>query len=346
MVTVAAATTTTTAAATPTLRYGVVGAGYIAGAHLAALTATPGVSIVGVADPVAAKAARLADVFGCRAVSSLGELLELGVDAVSVCTPSPTHADEVVAALRAGRHVLCEKPIARSVDDARRIISAGDAAQQVLMIGHVSRFEPDHARAAEVVLGGAIGDVRSMTQSIRSPLPDWSEGSWLHDPAASGGPLIDLAIHSFDYLTWIARTRPVRVRCVTSGGTSRLPTYSLSTVRYESGAMALVEASWAHPAAAGLELETEIVGTGGRVRWDYGGIRGGTSTTGGAARTDIEVLGNRGFEAEIGRFCAAIRTAGPPPVPAADGLVALRIALAAAESARTGQPVEIDEVSP
>lgn len=332
-------------ATVPPLRYGVIGAGYIAGAHLAALTVSSDVSIVGVADPVAAKAARLAEVFGCRAVGSLDELVELGVDAVSVCTPSPTHADVVVAALQAGLHVLCEKPVARTVADAHRIIEAGDAASGVLMVGHVSRFEPDHARAAELVFGGVIGGVRSMTQSIRSPLPGWSEGSWLHDPAASGGPLIDLAIHSFDFLSWVAQSRPVRVRCITSGGTEELASYTLSTVRYDSGAMALVEASWAHPGAGGLELETEIVGTNGRVRWDYGGIRGGTATTGGAARTNIDVLGNRGFEAEIGRFCAAVRTAGPPPVPAADGLVALRIALAASESARLGQPVELDEVA-
>jgi len=321
------------------VRIGIVGAGYIAGSHAEAYAAHPGAEIVYVVDPVVAKAAALAEQYSAQPLADIDALLASDVEAISVCTPSPTHADVVVAALAAGKHVLCEKPVARTLVDAERIVEAGHRGPGLLMIGHVSRFEPDHRAARDAVLAGRIGEVRMMSQTITGVLPEWSEQAWLEDPDQSGGPLVDLAIHSFDYLTWVCGARPQRVHAVGASRPDGLVDYAIATVCYDNGALAVVETSWAHPAGHGMELSTELSGSAGRITWDYAGTAVGSVKRAGALPRAISQLGNRGFVAEIDAFLEAVETGGPSPVPAEEGLLALEIALAAVESLRTRRTV-------
>lgn len=322
------------------LRVGVLGAGYIAAAHVGAYASTPGVELVVIADPAPGKAERLAQRVGARPCTNVGELFEAGLDAVSVCTPSPTHGDLTVRALDAGMHVLCEKPIARNVDEAERIRAADESSTSMLMIGHVSRFEPDHARAQQLVAAGRLGDLHLMKQSITSGKPTWSEDAWLDDPAQSGGPVVDLAIHSFDYLAWVNRSQPIRITANAVDTNAGPATYALITLRYANGAVGVVETSWAHPASHGFAVSTELAGASGRLNWDYAGLQSGAINTS-SGRTAIEPLGSRGFVAEIAAFVDAIRMGKPSPVSAYEGLAALRTSLAALESIRTGVPIEM-----
>lgn len=325
------------------LRVGILGAGYIARAHAAAYAATPGVRVIAVADPVRAKAVTFGGEVGAEWSGEPEALLASDLDIVSVCTPTPTHADLVVAALGSGKSVLCEKPIARTASDAGRMIAAARDARGVLMIGHVSRFEPDHARAQQIVAAGVLGEIRMMSQSITSSLPGWSEGGWLQDHEQSGGPIMDLAIHSFDYLAWVCGAQPVRVNALAADTPAGRATYALVTLRYGTGAIGLVETSWAHPVAAGFRVATELVGSRGRLWWDYDSISGGSMATTTGERVRFDPLGDRGFRAEVGAFVEAVRTGGPSPIPASEGLVALRTALAAGESLLSGEAVGLAE---
>ena len=323
------------------LRAGVVGAGLIAGCHVRAYTKIAGVDVVAVADTRLAKAEQLAASVGAKAGTDLDEVLALDTDVISVCTPPSSHAELTVRALEAGQHVLCEKPVALSLRGAERIQQAAEASDRMVMIGHVSRYEPDHRAAKDLVEAGQIGDVVRMVHSATTSLPGWSEGSWLARPEQSGGPLLDLAVHSFDYLAWVIGSPAVRVHAVAADSPAGPATYGVATVRYANGAMGQVEASWAHPAGRGFKLMAEIVGSAGRISWDYDSINGGAIYLADGGVTWLDPLGERGYASEIAAFTDAVRAGGPSPVPVSDGVAATRTALAALHSVRTGEPVDL-----
>ncbi len=323
------------------LTVGLLGAGMVAGVHAHAYRDSQGVRLVAVADPVPGKADRIAAEHGVEVMSGLDGLLELGVDIVDICTPPTEHADATIAALEAGRHVLCEKPITRTMDEARRVLAAEETAPGLLSIGHVARYGPDHRLAYDVAASGQIGQVRMLTHSTTTSLPGWSEAGWLADPVTSGGPLLDQGVHSFDYAQWVIGSPAVRVHCMAADSGAGPSTYAVATVRYENGAIAQVECSWAHPPSRGFKLRAEMVGTDGRLSWDYDQMMGGVLH---AREGDAEwwdVLGDREFTRELTAFFDACRAGGPPPVPATEAAESLRTALGALESARTGRTIDL-----
>lgn len=323
------------------LRVGIAGAGMIAGVHARAYAAQPGVQVVAIADPVSAKVERLATEAGALALLDIDALLDADLDVLSVCTPSPTHAGVAVRALEAGLHVLCEKPIARSLGDARLIVQASEAAAGICMIGHVSRFEPDHRQAQEIIASGQLGEVQMMSHSITTSLPGWSEAGWFANIDMSGGPLVDLAVHSFDYLSWASGSAPTRVHAVGADTAVGPATYAVAHLRYASGALGLVETSWAHPPSHGFKVAVEFIGSEGRLSWDYDAIAGGWLHRRDGASVRFDPLGERGFTLEVSSFVEAVREGAPSPVPAADGLSALRTSLAALESVQTGATIDL-----
>jgi myo-inositol 2-dehydrogenase/D-chiro-inositol 1-dehydrogenase len=323
------------------LRVGIVGAGWIAAVHGNCYRDSPGVRITAVTDPVPAKAERLAEQTGARVVADVDALIASGVHVVDVCTPPQAHADVAVQALEAGLHVVCEKPLARTLADARRIAKAADEAAGLLMVGLVSRYEPDHASAKALVDQGQIGRLRMITHSTTTSLPGWSEAGWLADSAKSGGPLLDQAVHSFDYFGWLTGSPAVRVTAMAADSGAGPNTYCLATVRYADDTIARAEASWAHPPARGFKLAAELVGTEGRLTWDYDHLTGGAFFPRDGEPEFYDVLSDRGFTKELRDFTDAIRAGGPSPVPAEDALESLRVALGALESVRTGETIDL-----
>ncbi|MGW0229361.1 Gfo/Idh/MocA family protein [Actinopolymorpha singaporensis] len=326
---------------TTALRVGIVGAGLIAGVHARAYATVPGVSIVGVADPRETKAQALASTVGARAFDGLEAVLDAGVDVISVCTPPDTHAELAVAAIKSGAHVLCEKPLAGTLEDARRIVAAAHTTQAVVCVGHVSRFEPDHQRAKELVDEGRLGRLAMLCHSMTTSLPGWSEGGWLTDPRRSGGPLLDLAVHSFDYLSWVNGSAPTRVYAIGADSPAGPATYALATLAYANGAMGQIEVSWAHPAERGFKVAVELAGTLGRLAWDYDSINGGAMYSRQTGQTLLDPLGERGFAREVTAFVHAVRAGGPSPVPVEAAFQSTRTALAAQHSLDTGEPVDL-----
>ncbi len=325
------------------LRAGIIGAGFIAQVHAAAYAAQPHVELAVIADPHVHKAQALADRYGARAVAQVDELLASDVDVVSVCTPTPTHADVSIAAMRAGKHVLCEKPMARSLVQAEAMIAAARDTGTKLMVGHVTRYEPDHVRAKELIDRGDIGTLRMAFQGITGPFPEWSSGGWFADAAQSGGPVVDLAIHTFDSLAWFFGRPVTRVMAVGTKSKIDLYSYALVTLNFDGGGLGLVEVSWSHPRAQDLTVRTELVGTHGRINWDYADMASMFTIGNDTPRRQFVMLGEQSFGQEVAAFVDCVERDVPPPISGEQALETLRIALAAHESLETGRAVVLGE---
>jgi predicted dehydrogenase len=226
------------------IRVGVAGAGFIGAVHARAYTRVPGVELVGVADPIADKAAALAKETGCRPFRDYDELLAAGLDIISICLPPQPHLAAAEAAAQAGVHVLMEKPIARTVEEADRMIAACRAAGVYLMTGFTHHFYPEMREARRLVQAGAIGkpltvlDAMSITYSFVLP--------WYRDRDISGGGVFMCnAVHGFDRVGWVLGQNITAVAALVEPTTgSRGEDYGSALARFDGGAQGTFFQHW------------------------------------------------------------------------------------------------------
>jgi UDP-N-acetylglucosamine 3-dehydrogenase len=170
------------------------------GVHLNAYANIPEVEVVGVADASRESAAAGAELVGARPYASYGELVAAeDVEVVDICLPTVFHRDLALRAAGEGRHVILEKPIARTIEDAREILDAFSGDGPRLFVGHVVRFFPEYVGIKGKIDAGELGTIGVVRTSRRSPfLTGWND--WYADWRVSGGVLVDLLIHDFDFL--------------------------------------------------------------------------------------------------------------------------------------------------
>jgi predicted dehydrogenase len=322
-----------------------IGAGGIARTHLPAWTALGARVRVYAPDD---RAPALAREFGATAVGSREEALA-GASVVDVCAPTDTHREIVLAAVAAGAHVLCEKPLALRAADAQEMADAAEAAGVRLYPGHVVRFFPAYERLRAVVADGGAGRPAVARFTRTGRYPTWSP--WFSDPARSGGVLVDQMIHDYDIARWLFGD-VVRVHAVQRGHlTAPAPEGAVATgtavLTHASGVITQVVGVWAPPATP-FRTTFHVAGTGGTVTHDSLAAPGlrvlGTGTGGVADGIPAGDFGESPYTTQIREFAAAFTVRGPEPrVSAADGVAAVRIAEAAAESARTGHAIELRE---
>ena len=195
------------------------------------------------------------------------EAKSIGLDAVSIAVPNKLHAPIAIAALKAGLHVLCEKPMAIDAAAARRMLAAAKAARRALMINFSSRFEWESQAVKHAVDAGELGEIyfaRSIWHRRRG-IPIWSE--WFYTKSMSGGgPIIDLGVHRLDLAMWLMGSpKPVTVSASTfsvfgpdiakaKGKRYDVEDLGAALIRFDNGATLILEASW----AANIELDNEI----------------------------------------------------------------------------------------
>jgi UDP-N-acetylglucosamine 3-dehydrogenase len=325
------------------MRVGVVGAGFIGAIHLSAYANMPEVEVVGVADALPEIAATGAAVVGARAYSSYEDLVSAEeVEIVDICLPTVYRRDLALKAAREGKHVIVEKPLARTLQDAEAIIEAFDGNAERLFVGHVVRFFPEYAKIKAMIEAGDLGTVGVARTSRRSPfLTGWND--WYADWRMSGGVLLDLVIHDFDFLRWtLGEVERVYAKGVLGREYNRLD-YALVTLRFESGAIAHVEGQWGYPGPFNYSIE--VAGSRALVTVDSTEpapvqLLGGA--TGSGESPDV-VTGRSPFQTELEHFIRCIATGEEPDVDARDAYEALRIGLAATESVVTGRPVTLGE---
>jgi myo-inositol 2-dehydrogenase/D-chiro-inositol 1-dehydrogenase len=203
---------------------------------------------------------RFATEHGIPAVADLDELIDR-CDVVDVCTPTPSHEPLVLAAVEAGRQVVCEKPLARSARTAQRLADAARDAGVLLFPAHVVRYFPAYDDVRRRVLAGEVGAVRSVDLSREVARP--ADGSWFHDTAASGGVAFDLMIHDLDQALWLlGPVEEVSARAVDAAG-ERVR----ATLRHVEGGTSTVEAWWG-PADTVFATRVAVHGGAGSIEHD------------------------------------------------------------------------------
>jgi UDP-N-acetylglucosamine 3-dehydrogenase len=323
------------------MKVGVVGAGFIGAVHLSAYANMPEVEVVGVADALPETAAAGAAGVGARAYPSYEDLVAAEeVEIVDVCLPTTYHRELALKAAREGKHVILEKPIARTLEDAEAILEAFSGEGGRLFVGHVLRFFPEFARIKQLIDAGELGTVGVARASRRSPfLRGWND--WYADWRMSGGVLLDLVIHDFDFLRWsLGEVERVYAKGVMGREYNRLD-YALVTLRFASGAIAHVEGQWGYPGPFNYSME--VAGSRALVATDSTEpppvqLLGGTM---GPGESPDVVTGKSPFQAELEHFVRCIATGEEPLVEAHDAYEALRIGLAATESVVSGRAVTL-----
>lgn len=318
---------------------GLVGAGSIAPSHLAGWRDLEVPVLVHAREGAAA----LVDTIGHGTVASLAELLER-CDIIDLCTPTASHRGLVEQAAAAGRHVICEKPLALTVADAESMIATCAAAGVQLLAAHVVRYFAEYAAAQRHVASGGVGAIVTQRFSRMAARP--LQG-WFGDPEQSGGVLLDLMIHDLDIARWLAG----EVREVFARESGRLAEPAAATttqviLRHHSGAISQLTGVWGSPGSA-FGTAFLVAGDDGLLEHrstDHPPVRLDPPPTVGGNIPATPFTENP-YAAELRDLLAAITTGSVPRVTAADALAALIIANAAAASIRTGAPVALGDTA-
>lgn len=332
------------------LRLGLVGCGKVVEAfHLPALAAIPEISVTAIADSAPARVGRIGDLLGLAAphrYTDYRALLEREeVDAVSISTPPGLHREMAVAAAEAGAHIISEKPMATTLQDADAMIDSARAHRVLLSLHHNYLWFPENVAARRVIREGRLGRLTYTTINCLG-LPYFG-GTWrLHDPVQSGGGILIDMLHLIyltnDFFGGLPGRVDARVRRIRE---ERILVEDFATARLEyASGFGEINVSW----GAGWG-GTQLMGTKGRLMYDYDHF-----TTVNYERPDRLRLITEDEDTDIGfpeapafsegpfrQFVAGILHGHPLEVTGEDGRAALGVALAAYKSAALGQPVSV-----
>src|SRR5262245_25677724 len=298
------------------LRLGVVGVGVMGYNHARVLAEMPGVTLVGVADPDDKQADFVHRTLGCPAVPDIRDLLELGVDAVSIAAPTHLHRPIALAAIGRGVHALVEKPIASSVEEGREIIAAARRAGVTLMVGHVERFNPAVQAIKEAI---REEDILSIAITRVGPFP----------PRMSNvGVVIDLAVHDIDLISWFTESEIVEVQPQLSSAKAEREDIALLQFRTASGVLAHINTNWLTP----FKARTVHVAT--KRKYVIGDLLTrqvtecfGFQPDGSYSMRHLSVGHAEPLRAELSAFVRAIRTGEAPAVTGEEGVASLEVAI-------------------
>jgi predicted dehydrogenase len=328
------------------LTVGLIGAGNIAHVHVAAWKALGARVLVN----SHAGAAELAAQYGLEAADSLDALFA-EVDFVDIVTPSATHKEITLAAINAGRDVICEKPLTLTAADSRELSEAAAAAGVRIYPAHVVRFFPAYAAAHAAVLEDRIGKV-AVARFFRVASSPAGAG-WYRDVARSGGVIMDLMVHDLDQARWICGevTSVYAVQSPpTVDGISPVNVAAHVTLTHEGGAISHLRATWG---ASGTQFRSgfSIAGASGVLEYSSAEDTGFAEELQDDASTgDLLIPSSTLYESpyltQLRELASALRGGAEPRVGAADGIAAVYLAEAARESMATGRAVDMITFDP
>ncbi|MBI2914091.1 MAG: Gfo/Idh/MocA family oxidoreductase [Chloroflexi bacterium] len=319
--------------------------------------------VAAICDLIPERAQSLADQYGIpRVYADWREMIEKErPDVASVCVANALHRDITIAALEAGAHVLCEKPLATSVAEAHEMFDAARKAGRVLMAAQFFRFTAEARAIRRVVEDGALGEIYHGEASAmrRLGIPTW--GAFHQKSASAGGALFDIGVHILDQTVWLmGNPRPVRVSAVTQQRFGRRPEiaailrnawdperfdvedFAIAFVRFDNGADLVLRSSWAAHIRELQYFNSLVLGTEGGVTTNPPALfhlRNGVL----ASEEFKDLPPANGYEAEVRAFLRAVRGEREAPVKEEETLNVQRILNGAYRSAAEGREVEVEE---
>lgn len=330
------------------VRIGLIGGGGIANAHLGGYATIPDrAKVTAVADAVPETLAQRVEQLGATGYSDFTELVkDPDVDAVDICLPHHLHKPAIIAAAEAGKHILCEKPLCLTAEEAREVRDAVAKAGVTLMCAHNQLFMPAVAKAKEVIDSGALGTVYEVrtTDSFFNDFDPESMGWRAKAATSGGGEYIDTGYHPTYLLMHLSGGKPVEAFSMMS--THRLTFMegedsAQVLVRFDNGSVGQLVTSWAYQAAPGTD-RFSVVGEKGSLSSD-----GSTLRVKLRAEEEEQVFAAEPidtFAAEIADFVTCLETGRRPINTEEEGIAVLGIILAAYESSRSGKAEPVPTV--
>lgn len=331
-----------------TVRIAVVGGGNVAQvAHLPVYRNHPDVALVALVEEDPVKRRNLARRYGFeKSYDDLTRMLaKEDIDAVDICTPNYLHAPMAIAALRAGCHVLCEKPLARNATEARRMVETASKRKKILMVAMNNRFRQDVEILQKFIKRGELGDVQIVKAGWRRMAQDWGGRQWFTDESkAGGGVLLDLGIPKMDLAMWIAGLKkPTRVTCNVFGSVGRggVEESACAMVNFAGGACLILEVTW-NLRESRDDTYFQVFGSKGAANLHplkihkamHGQLVNVTPSLDGRRNTYKE-----SYKKEIEHFVECIQKRRSPRTTGREALGVLKILDAMYESASTGREV-------
>ena len=307
--------------------------------YASALRNIEGVQIVGIADDDQNRGRNAAEKYQTKYFKEYEELLQQDIDAVIITSENSKHLEHVVAAAKAGKHILCEKPLATKVEDAKEMIEACKQNHVILQTAFPVRFNTAIVRAKKIIENGELGQIFAIKGTNRGTNP----GGWFVDLEKSGGgAVIDHTVHVVDIMRWFmgAEVREVYAEIdntITSGPSDDC---GILTIDFENDVFTTLDCSWSR---------TETYPTWGDVTLEIVGSEGTLKVDAFAQKLDVYAQDgvswnywgdNMDFEL-VKDFLNSVSTGKEPSITGFDGMKALEVALAAYESSKNRQPVRL-----
>ncbi|UCZ52807.1 Gfo/Idh/MocA family oxidoreductase [Bacillus shivajii] len=323
-----------------------VGAGTMGKAHADAYQVMPDVHITGIVDSDEEKAKSLANKFETQYFPNLNEALQENenIQIVDVCLPTNHHFQAVSEATKHCKAIICEKPLSRTLTEAEKMIQLCNNNNSTLYVGHVLRFFHEFASIKQQIERNMIGEPK-MVRSLRGGSFPRGYNDWYSNSEQSGGLILDMIIHDFDFLRWcFGEVERVYARSLSEDITNKID-YALVTLRFANGMIAHVEGTWAHE---GFSSAMEISGTDGIIDYDSSidqsihlQPRVKNNVFSGVA-VPSSPLNESPYYRQLRHFIDCENNKHTPIVTAKDAYEAMRIALAAIELAKTKEPVTLN----
>lgn len=319
------------------VRLGVIGAGIMGDTVARRASTHPAFTVTAIADTDAIRAGMLAEELGAVAFSDFTALLASGLtDAVYIGVPHHLHLTACLQAAAAGMHVLVDKPLCNTEEEAEAIESAALESGTTWMVGFSYRFRAEWQRARELISAGRIGEPVAVIDVITEAAE--KTPAWYWDPYNGGGVLQLQSHHCFDRITWLTNRQVREVNCSLYEPAASAATAAQITVGLEGGILAGIALSFGTNYPATVQALFVIQGTTGQLE-----ITQDSRLT--LSSSEGEILENYGGDDWLGRelaeFATAIHLGAASTATIADGRAALKCALAAARSAATGERVSV-----